>query len=167
MGDLTEAERTLIHDRIFGKDGKHFDREMLQIYANKFRQQANEEDFIKAMDLWAAGWTSKEPSAKCDVMSWFWRRPPIGKRKLGRQYKSTEQAWNAFRRDRSYCGMEIVTPKPRHKCASAGVWSHPRWPYPTVYCEAHKKVLEKFFPTGWVKHKPLSEISIDVKQVFA
>ncbi len=61
-------------------------------------EERDEKDMEQAVELWVAGWTSEKPSASCAVMSWYWRSPPKGKRPLGRQYLSTNQAYRAMRR---------------------------------------------------------------------
>lgn len=53
----------------------------------------------KALDLYAAGWTSETPhESQTEIMSWYWRRPPMGNRKTGRRFMSTDQAWNHMRK---------------------------------------------------------------------
>ncbi len=54
----------------------------------------------QCLDLWSAGWTSENPNPPrpCQTMSLYWRRPPIGKRKQGRRFLSTNQAWMALQR---------------------------------------------------------------------
>jgi hypothetical protein len=69
---------------------------LLDIVANAGREERNDNDMNKAIELWLNGWTSSSPTNRDDVMSWYWRSPPKGKRKIGRQYLSTDQAFNAL-----------------------------------------------------------------------
>lgn len=55
----------------------------------------------QCFDLWSAGWTSEVPNPQygpCQSISLYWRRPPIGKRKQGRLFLSTNQAWMALKK---------------------------------------------------------------------
>ncbi len=79
------------------------------------REEADEKDMEQAIELWLAGWTSElpahyntpegkemaknDPWSRCAVMSWYWRRPPKGKRTQGRLFLSTNQAFNAMKRE--------------------------------------------------------------------
>jgi hypothetical protein len=75
------------------------------------RMEQDERDMEKALELTAAGWTAIDhrpnhlpPPAnvwqKTPVFSWYWRRP--GKAgKLGRLFRSTNQAWNQLQRERA------------------------------------------------------------------
>ena len=92
--------------RIFAEDGT-IDREMLDIAAREGHKQRNDADMEKALELSAAGWTPElepqhtpHPFTGCvDVMSWYWRRPPRRKGSKGRRYLSTNQAWNALKKE--------------------------------------------------------------------
>lgn len=72
--------------------------------------EANDlKDMEQAIELWGAGWTSEVPECykhnsksfwrQCPVMSWYWRRPPRRAGKPGRRYLSTNQAYNAMKRE--------------------------------------------------------------------
>ncbi len=82
---------------------KHGRREgmpsLLELAAIANREQMNSNDMDKAIELWLAGWVSLTPH-KCqqNIMSWYWRRPPIRKRKMGRLFLSTDQAFNALKK---------------------------------------------------------------------
>lgn len=59
----------------------------------------------KALELSAAGWkaelhdhTPHPYTGNVDVMSWYWRGPPIGNRKQGKLFLSTNQAYNALKK---------------------------------------------------------------------
>lgn len=73
---------------------------LLNLGAAANREEMNEGDMEQATELWLAGWTSETPSkTQVDVMSWYWRRPPRRKGKPGRFYWSTNQAYNAMRKE--------------------------------------------------------------------
>lgn len=57
-------------------------------------------DYQQALELWQAGWTSEAVRPNSRVMSWYWRAPAKGKRKQGRRYLSTNQAWIALQKAR-------------------------------------------------------------------
>lgn len=79
------------------EDGKP---SLIQLAGKALREQMNETDMEQAIVLWMAGWKSETPSkTQVDVMSWYWRRPPIGKRTVGRLFLSTNQAFNALKRE--------------------------------------------------------------------
>lgn len=71
-------------------------REMLNMAAAASRERMNCRDLEKAIELWKEGWTSESSHPDQDVMSWYWRKPPVGSRKLGRRFLSTDQAWNYY-----------------------------------------------------------------------
>ena len=76
----------------------------------------------KADDLFAAGWSPvwNQTGAAPDLMSWYWRRPPVGRRKHGRLFKSTDQAWNALRRGKVNPGSCGAPPRSEpHRPGSA------------------------------------------------
>lgn len=91
---------------IFNADGT-IDREMLDIAARAGHKESNDAEMEKALELSAAGWspeiekhhTPHPFTGNVDVMSWYWRRPARRKGQNGRRYLSTNQAWNALRRD--------------------------------------------------------------------
>lgn len=95
---MSEDERRKINREIFGADGKTFNREALERYAAQLRAEQEDRDFDLAIELWLAGWTSEPIRDGLPIMSWYWRRPPRGKRKRGRLFLSTSQALNALRR---------------------------------------------------------------------
>lgn len=71
------------------------------------RNNVDSPDFQQAMDLWAAGWKSELPRtpgenfwSQVQVMSYYWRRPSKRKGSKGRLFLSTNQAWQALRRER-------------------------------------------------------------------
>jgi hypothetical protein len=60
------------------------------------------EDRKQANELLAAGWTIVLPdSHDAPVMAWYWRRPPKRVGSKGRLFMSTNQAWNAMRKETS------------------------------------------------------------------
>ncbi len=73
---------------------------LLDFAANAGRDNRNIEDLNKAIELWTAGWKSEIPKEfkNLDVMSWYWRRPPIGNRKTGKLFLSTDQAYSALKK---------------------------------------------------------------------
>lgn len=76
------------------------DRTLLTLAGMAWREEMNENDLDLAMELWAAGWSSETLSGtQADIFSWYWRRPPIGKRPKGRLFLSTNQAINALRKE--------------------------------------------------------------------
>lgn len=75
------------------------DSSLLSLAARAGREESNETEMEKAIELWIAGWTSETPhSTQEDVMSWYWRRPTRRPGKPGRRYLSTQQAYNAMKR---------------------------------------------------------------------
>jgi hypothetical protein len=77
--------------------------EFLKLCGLARMEQWNDFDMGKATELWLAGWTSETPhsSQKHMVMSWYWRRPPRTKNLPGRRYLSTDQAYNAMKKENS------------------------------------------------------------------
>ena len=76
-------------------------RIMLDLAVTASQEQSNQGSLTQAYDLWGAGWTSENPGGwPSQPMSWYWRRPPVGKRALGRRYLSTNQAWNAWNKEK-------------------------------------------------------------------
>ena len=72
---------------------------MLKLGSSAIQEEYNQGSLTQAYDLWGAGWTSENPgSGPSQPMSWYWRKPPTGKKKLGRRYLSTNQAWNALQK---------------------------------------------------------------------
>lgn len=94
---MTNDERQRLQREIFGEDGKTFNKQALDRYANALRAEQRDKDFNKAIELWLAGWTSEPIRDGLEIMSWYWRRPPIGKRKFGRLFLSTDQALKHLR----------------------------------------------------------------------
>jgi hypothetical protein len=73
---------------------------LLEFAGRAAREKMNERDMGDAIELWMAGWTSETPyKSQSDVMSWYWRRPPRRKGKPGRFFWSTQQAYNAMKKD--------------------------------------------------------------------
>jgi hypothetical protein len=103
---MTEQERSEASRRIWGEDGKSFDREMLDIYARAAYKESNDAQMEKALELSAAGWapelhdghTPHPFTGQVSVMSWYWRRPGKRPGKPGRLFRSTDQAYNALKR---------------------------------------------------------------------
>jgi hypothetical protein len=91
---------------IFNPDGT-VDHEMLQIAARHYHKASNDAEMEKALVLSEAGWTPVLDEAhtphpftgSVDVMSWYWRRPPLGRKKVGRLFDSTNQAFNALKKE--------------------------------------------------------------------
>lgn len=73
------------------------------------RSAVGSRDMDQAMELWAAGWKSEVPNpehndkhgfwSQSQVMSFYWRRPPRRPGSLGMRFYSTQQAYNALKRD--------------------------------------------------------------------
>jgi len=81
-------------------DAWHDANSLLSLAARAGREESNQREMEKAIELWLAGWTSETPhSTQEDVMSWYWRRLPRRKGKPGRRYLSTQQAYNAMKRE--------------------------------------------------------------------
>lgn len=72
---------------------------LLDLAAKACRARGEENSLSEAYELWMAGWTSHPVTPDSQVMSWYWRRPPRRKGKLGRQFLSTSQAFNALHRE--------------------------------------------------------------------
>lgn len=56
----------------------------------------------QCLALWSAGWTSEVPNPQygpCQTMSLYWRRPSKRADRPGRLYRSTQQAFNALRKE--------------------------------------------------------------------
>jgi hypothetical protein len=77
--------------------------EFLKLIGTAGLEQRNDKDIDKATELWLAGWVSETPypSQRHAVMSWYWRRPPRTKNRPGRRYLSTNQAYNAMKKQPS------------------------------------------------------------------
>ncbi|MEM6911068.1 MAG: hypothetical protein AAF555_05740 [Verrucomicrobiota bacterium] len=76
------------------------DAPLCQFCRRAFAEQSEMAALEQAMDLWGAGWTSEDPMpTQNEVWQWYWRRPPRGKRKKGKRFLSTNQAWNALQRE--------------------------------------------------------------------
>jgi len=90
---------------IINPDGS-LDREMLDILAKASHQEREKKDMEQALELSAAGWQAEiQPhhtphpfTGNVQVMSWYWRRPARRKNQKGRLYLSTNQAWNAMKK---------------------------------------------------------------------
>lgn len=77
-------------------------REFLDLLVVGGMELRNEKDMEKAIELWLAGWTSEKPApTTSQVMSWYWRRPPRTKKRPGRRYLSTDQAYNAMKKEQA------------------------------------------------------------------
>ncbi len=90
-------------------------RSLLDLLAVAGREECDESEMGKAVELWLAGWTSElpasyntpeaqeraktDPWSACAVMSWYWRAPSKRPGKPGRRYLSTNQAFNAMKRE--------------------------------------------------------------------
>lgn len=101
MSNLSDEERRIISERIFGKDGNDFDRQQLEIYAAKLEAEHHDTYLGLAIELMLAGWTMNEsPYPKGDVMGFYWRRPkrPGTRDRKGKLFRSTDQAINALRK---------------------------------------------------------------------
>ena len=106
MSDMSPEEREAIRVRLFGEDGKQFDPEMLDIEARRGFFESEAEEMEKALELTAAGWSAEITDAHTPhpfkgsvaVMSWFWRRPSRRPGKPGKLYRSTNQAFRAYKR---------------------------------------------------------------------
>lgn len=75
-------------------------QELLTLFATAGREDMNARDMEQAIELWLAGWTSETPhESQTDVMSWCWRRPPRTKSRPGKLFLSTQQAYNAMKKE--------------------------------------------------------------------
>lgn len=95
---MTPEELKAAQKKIFKPDGS-IDREALAEFSKLIRAEQEDRDFEKAIELWMAGWISEPIREGLQIMSWYWRRPPRGKRKRGRLFLSTDQALNHLRRE--------------------------------------------------------------------
>lgn len=93
---LTESEIALLEYKIF--EGGVCNHEALNRLSAHYQANQEDRDFEKAIELWMAGWTSEPIRPGLRIMSWYWRRPPIGKRPKGRLFLSTDQALNHLRK---------------------------------------------------------------------
>ncbi len=92
-----------IHDVICSEGDVINQLEFLRLCGTAGLERRNEEDMDKATELWLAGWISETPyeSQKYAVMSWYWRRPPKTKNRPGRRFLSTQQAYNAMKKEQA------------------------------------------------------------------
>lgn len=75
---------------------------LLQFASEAGREEMNERDMQKALELWCAGWKSTVPSPSApDIMSLYWRRPPRRPASLGMLFRSTDQAYNHLLKNKS------------------------------------------------------------------
>lgn len=74
---------------------------MLELCGLALREEMDLEDLDQAMELWGAGWTSETPykAQQIHIMSWYWRRPSKRKGSKGRLFLSTNQAYNAYKKE--------------------------------------------------------------------
>lgn len=75
--------------------------EMLCTAHGERRNGVQGANYQQALELWQAGWTSESERPDAQVMSWYWRAPSKRPGKQGRKYLSTNQAFNAMRRNLS------------------------------------------------------------------
>lgn len=89
---------------------------LLSLLACAGREERDARDMEKAIELWSHGWTSELPESyttkeaieaaktdmwrRCAVMSFYWRRPPRTKSRKGKRFLSTDQAYNALRKEK-------------------------------------------------------------------
>jgi hypothetical protein len=111
---LREFNHRKLHDALRDTLDTDEGRELLDLLALAGREECDEKETEKAIELWLAGWTSdlpeqyktpeaqerakNDPWSRCAVMSWYWRAPSKRKGRPGRRYLSTSQAHNAMRR---------------------------------------------------------------------
>lgn len=86
-----------IREVLFELHDEH-SREFLDLLAIAGMEERNTRDMDKAYELWFSGWTSEPQTPTSQVMSWYWRRPPRTKNRPGRRYLSTDQAYNAMKK---------------------------------------------------------------------
>lgn len=100
--DSEELSEALCQESNTATPGYLKDKSSLLSYISRAgREERNEHDMGKAIELWLSGWTSETPhSTQTDVMSWYWRRQPKVKGNLGRKYQSTNQAYIALLKER-------------------------------------------------------------------
>ena len=113
---MREFERQKLHSALSIEAlGQDEGRSLLDLLAIAGREECDESEMEKAIELWLAGWTSElpehyntpeaqeraknDPWSRCAVMSWYWRAPSKRKGKPGRRYLSTNQAFNAMKRE--------------------------------------------------------------------
>lgn len=65
----------------------------------KLAQTWEDEYLVKAGDLMLAGWKAEYNRLDMPCMSWSWRRPARFPRSMGRLFRSTDQAWNAYQKE--------------------------------------------------------------------
>ncbi len=73
---------------------------LLDLSARANREGMNERDLSKALELWLAGWKSESVTKESDIFQWQWRRPPRMKNSLGMKFLSTDQAYNALKKEK-------------------------------------------------------------------
>jgi hypothetical protein len=95
---MTESELEDWRVKCFGWNGEEFHRFYFDQFSEVLKEEHDNSELDKALELWGAGWKSETPlKSQTQIMSWFWRRPgPRG----GRLFRSTDQALNALRRER-------------------------------------------------------------------
>ena len=99
---LAEFDKEEWNAAMMSEMDNHGTRGMLELAAKAGREASNARDMEQATVLWLDGWISELPDSRYeyDVMSWFWRRPARRKGKPGRKFLSTQQAYNAYKREK-------------------------------------------------------------------
>jgi len=97
--ELTPEERKELSIKLFGPDGNQFNKEAFKELVARYREERRDEELGQAIELWLAGWKSEPVRQGSEIMSWYWRRPPKGKRKKGKLFLSTQQAINALHKE--------------------------------------------------------------------
>ena len=81
-------------------DDEGAESELFQLAIRASHCERNERDMEQAIELWLAGWKSEKPSENSDIMSWYWRRPARRKGSKGMMFLSTQQAFNAMKKEK-------------------------------------------------------------------
>jgi hypothetical protein len=98
--DELESHSVRINPTTFGLQTDDGKPALCELSAMACRDRMNDRDMGLAAELWLKGWTSENPHGHPrDVFAWFWRRPPKRPGKLGRKYLSTQQAYNAMKKE--------------------------------------------------------------------
>jgi hypothetical protein len=68
-------------------------------YGVQESQQSGHQDVLESQcyELWMRGWITEDNGRK-ESWAWYWRRPPIGNRKKGKLFLSTNQAFQSLQK---------------------------------------------------------------------
>ena len=104
---LTEAFNQIGEDALYLAVNDAIDLEGVNHPFFKLRCEAGSEEshesgLDQCYELWMNGWkteTTETLYIKLASWSWSWRRPPKGNRKVGKLFPSTNQAYQAMKRE--------------------------------------------------------------------